>query len=127
MLKRDFFYFNNIKMRHLKNRSMGKCLVSYQFISLELFHPEQTNFDRTYMSFLKTSISQTIFVTEILRFEIASFFNLVHVWYKWMVENYLPSSKLSITLLAEIFDKTQIKIRLMFLGSAYYSQRKFTL
>ncbi len=27
-------------MRHLKNRSLEKCLISYPFFNLELFHPQ---------------------------------------------------------------------------------------
>jgi hypothetical protein len=30
----------NSKMRHRENRSSEKCLISYWFINLELFHPE---------------------------------------------------------------------------------------
>ncbi len=39
-------------MRHLKNRLLGKCLKSYWFVNLKLFHPEQGNFDQTAMRFL---------------------------------------------------------------------------
>ncbi len=65
-------------MRHLENRLLEKCLVSYQFINLRLFHPEWRNFDQTDKRFLDTGISQTIFDAGILRFEIAYFFNLSH-------------------------------------------------
>jgi len=39
-------------MRHLKNRSLEKCLGYYWFVNLELFHPEQRNFDQNDMRFL---------------------------------------------------------------------------
>ncbi len=71
MLKQDFFCFNDIKTRHLKNRSLKKCLVLYRFVNLKLFHPEQRNFDRTDMRILYTDVSQTIFDTEFSGFEIA--------------------------------------------------------
>ncbi len=48
------FCFNNIKMRHLENRTLGKCLVSYWFVNLKLFHPEQRDFDQSNMRFLET-------------------------------------------------------------------------
>jgi len=70
--------FNHFKMRHLKNRSLKKCLVSYQFINLKLFYPQWRNFDRTDMRFLDTGISWTIFYSKILIFKIAYFFNLTH-------------------------------------------------
>jgi hypothetical protein len=53
-------------MRHLKNRSLENCLISYRLIYLKLFHPEGRNFDWTDMRFLDTGISQTKFL--ILRF-----------------------------------------------------------
>jgi len=62
-----FFCLNDIKMRHLKNRSLEKCLISYQLVNLDLFHPECRIFDRTNMKFLNTGISRTIHDTEILR------------------------------------------------------------
>ena len=65
-------------MRHLKNRSLEKCLVSYWFVNLKLFNPEWINFDWVDTRFLETCISRMIFDTEILRFEIAYFFNLIH-------------------------------------------------
>ncbi len=74
-----FLCFNDTKMRHLKNRSLEKCLVSYRFINFKLFHPEQRNFDRTDMRFLDTCISRMIFDTEISRFTMTYFFNLAHV------------------------------------------------
>jgi hypothetical protein len=77
----NFFCFNAIKMRHLKNRSLEKCIILYQFVNLKLFHPEQRNFDRTSMRFLDTGISRIIFNTDILRFEMASFLNLAHAWF----------------------------------------------
>ncbi len=49
-------------MRHLEIRSLEKCLVSYQFVNLKLFHPEWRNFDCTDMRFLDTGISQTILI-----------------------------------------------------------------
>ncbi len=76
----EIFCFNDIKMRHLENRSLEKCLVLYWFVNLELFHPEWRNFDQTNTRFLDTSISWMIFNTEILRFEITYFFNLAHAW-----------------------------------------------
>ncbi len=54
MLKQDFFAFYDIIMRRLNNKSLEKCLVSYWFINLELFHPEQRNFDQNVMRFLNT-------------------------------------------------------------------------
>jgi len=74
------FCLTNIKMRHIENRSLEKCLLSYRFVNLILFHPEWRNFDWTDTRFPDTSISQTIFDTEILIFEITYFFNLVHAW-----------------------------------------------
>jgi hypothetical protein len=47
----EIFYFNNIKMRHLKNRLLKKCLVSYQFVNVKVFHPEWRNFDPTEIKF----------------------------------------------------------------------------
>jgi hypothetical protein len=41
------FCFNDIKTRHLENRLLEKCLVSYWFDDLKLFHPDWTNFDQT--------------------------------------------------------------------------------
>ncbi len=49
-----FFSFNNIKMRHLRNRSLEKCLLSYWFVNIKLFHPEWRNFDRIDTRFLDT-------------------------------------------------------------------------
>ncbi len=49
-----FFWLNNIKTRHLKNRLLEKCIVSYQFINLKLFHPEWINFKQNNMRFLNT-------------------------------------------------------------------------
>jgi hypothetical protein len=72
-----FFGFNDIKMRHCKNRSLEKR-ISYQFINLELFHPEWRKFDQTDTRFLDTDISQTSFDTKISRFEITYFLNLAH-------------------------------------------------
>jgi hypothetical protein len=65
-------------MRHLENRSLGKCLVSYQFVNLELFHPEQRNFEQTDTRFFDSQISQMISEIEILIFKIAYFSNLAH-------------------------------------------------
>jgi hypothetical protein len=59
------FCFNDIKMRHLEIRLLEKCLISYQFVNLKLFHPEQRNFDQTDTRFLDTGISQMIFDTNI--------------------------------------------------------------
>ncbi len=42
-------------MRHLKNRSLGKCLTLYWFFNLELFHPKQRNFDQNDFRFLNTA------------------------------------------------------------------------
>jgi hypothetical protein len=39
-------------MRHLKNRLLEKCLISYQFVNLKLFYPECRNFDQNDMRFL---------------------------------------------------------------------------
>jgi hypothetical protein len=54
------FCFNDIKMRHLKNRSLVKCLILYQFVNLKLFHPEQRDFEiRDHLLFL---ISLTVLI-----------------------------------------------------------------
>ncbi len=66
-------------MRHLENRSLEKCLGSYRFVNLELFHPEQRNFDQNDMRFLNYSRS-FFFNIKILRFEIVPFFNLAHAY-----------------------------------------------
>ncbi len=52
--KKIFFCFNDIKMRHLGKRSLEKCLVSYWFVNLKLFHLEQINFGQNNMRFLDT-------------------------------------------------------------------------
>ncbi len=65
----EIFCFNNIKTRHLKNRLLEKCLVSYWFVNLKLFHPERRNFDQNDMRFLDT----TDFIFPVLRFEIVPF------------------------------------------------------
>ncbi len=41
-------------MRHLENRLLEKCHISYQFLNLELFHPEWRNFDQNITRFLST-------------------------------------------------------------------------
>ena len=58
-------------MRRFENKSLEKCLVSYWLINLELFHPEQRNFDQKDTIFLDTR-EKILF----LRFEIIVFFNL---------------------------------------------------
>ncbi len=68
-------------MRHLKNRTLEKYLVSYQFVNLELVHPEWRNSEQTDIRFLNIEILQMISDIEILRFEIAYFSNLAHAWY----------------------------------------------
>jgi hypothetical protein len=64
-------------MRHLDNRSLGKCLVSYWFVNLELFHPEQRNFDQN-DNFSIPEKKNYVFDIEILRFKVVTFFNLTH-------------------------------------------------
>ncbi len=64
-------------MRHLKNRSLGKCLKLYQFANVKLFHPEWRNFYQTDTRFLDTGEK---FIFLISRFEIVPFFNLTHAW-----------------------------------------------
>jgi hypothetical protein len=46
------FCFTDNQMRHLENRSLEKCIVSYWFINLKLFYPELRNFDQNDMRFL---------------------------------------------------------------------------
>jgi hypothetical protein len=38
-----FSCFNDTKIRRIDNRSLENCLILYQFINLELFHPEHRN------------------------------------------------------------------------------------
>jgi hypothetical protein len=63
----SFFSLNDIKMRHLENRLLGKCFVLYLFVNLKVFHPKWRNFDLSEMRILDTSISQMIFDAEISR------------------------------------------------------------
>jgi hypothetical protein len=65
MLKQEFFCFKDIKIRHIENRSLEKCIILYWFVNLELFHPEWRNFDLINSRFLNTGISQMVFDTEI--------------------------------------------------------------
>ncbi len=68
-----FFSLNDIKMRYLENRSLEKCLISSPFVNLEIFHPEQRNFEQTDTRFFDIEISQMISDIQISRFEIAYF------------------------------------------------------
>jgi hypothetical protein len=54
------FFALMISKQEITKTDVKKCLISYQFVNLKLFHPEQVNLDRT---------------------EIAYFFNLAHAWY----------------------------------------------
>jgi hypothetical protein len=56
-------------MRHLENRLLEKCLVSYWFVNIELFHPEWRNFDQNDTRFLNTAEK---FIFLILRFRDSS-------------------------------------------------------
>jgi hypothetical protein len=58
-------------MRHLKNRSLEKCLLSYQFINLKLFHPERRNFDQNDLRFLDTGEKILFSRFEIIVFSIS--------------------------------------------------------
>ncbi len=72
MLKWVFFFcLSDVKTRHLKNRLLEKCLVSYWFINLELFHPEWRNFEQNDMRFLNTG--EDFFI---LRFWDNAFFSI---------------------------------------------------
>jgi hypothetical protein len=61
-------------MRHHKNISIKKCLISYWFVNLKLFHPEWRNFDQNDKRFLN-SVEKVLFS----RFE--TLFNLAQHWF----------------------------------------------
>ncbi len=54
----SFFCLNDVEMI-LENRSLEKCLVSYRFVNLKLFHPQQRNFDQDDTGFLNTGFINT--------------------------------------------------------------------
>ncbi len=66
-------------MRHLGNRSLEKCLVSYRFVNIKLLHPEWRNFDRNDTRCLDTKEK---FIFLILRFEFVPFFNLTNACFE---------------------------------------------
>ncbi len=59
--------------KNLENGSLEKCFVSYQFITLKLFHPEQRNFDQNNMRFLDTREKILLLIFEI---QDCSFFSI---------------------------------------------------
>ncbi len=109
-----FFCFNDIKMRHLGNRLLEKCLISYRFINLELFHPELRNFDQNNMRLIDTGEN---FIFQILRFWdsrlcfFQSHLRLIQITFKsriftfslgWGFQSRLNSASMSVRILKDI-------------------------